>query len=93
MDNVQGGVEQDEHEDNQEKSRSSPHPHPKVRQTIQRDHSVNNILCAIEKGVTTQSRVATFYQHYPFVSFFEPLKVDDAPRDLDWVVVKVHLAP
>jgi hypothetical protein len=53
MGNDQGGVEQDEDKDNQEKSRSSPLPHPRVRQTVQRDHLVNNILGAIEKGVTT----------------------------------------
>jgi hypothetical protein len=63
-----------------------PPPHPRVRQTVQRDHPVNNILGAIEKGVTTQSRVATFYEHYSFISSFEPFKVEDALRDLDWVV-------
>jgi hypothetical protein len=35
------------------KSRSSPLPHLRVRQTIQRDHPVNNILGAIQKGVIT----------------------------------------
>jgi hypothetical protein len=34
--------------------------HPRVRQNVQRDHPVNNILIAIEKGVTTRSRVANF---------------------------------
>jgi hypothetical protein len=53
MGNDQGGVEQDEDEGDQEESRSSPLPHPRVRQTIQCDHPVNNILDAIEKGVTT----------------------------------------
>jgi hypothetical protein len=53
MDNDQGGVKQIEDGDDQEKSRSSPLPHPRVRQTIQRDHPVNNILSAIEKGVVT----------------------------------------
>jgi hypothetical protein len=52
-----------------------PPPHPRVRQTIQRDHPVNNILGAIEKGVTTQSRVAIFYEHYSFISSFESFKV------------------
>jgi hypothetical protein len=82
----QGGVEQDEVEDDQEKSKSSPLPHPRVRQTVQRDHPINNILGAIEKGVTTQSRGATSYEHYSFVSSFEPFKVEDALRDPDWVV-------
>jgi hypothetical protein len=61
-------------------------PHPRVHQKVQRDHPVNNILGDIEKGVTTRSRVANFYEHYLFVSSFEPFKVEDALRDLDWVV-------
>jgi hypothetical protein len=36
-------------------------PHPRVRQNIQRDHPVDNILGDIEKRVTTRSRVANFY--------------------------------
>jgi hypothetical protein len=75
MGNHQGGVEQDEDEGGQEESRSSPLPHLRVRQTVQRDHLVNNILDAIEKGVTTWSHVATFYEHYSFVSSFEPFKI------------------
>jgi hypothetical protein len=35
-------------------------PHPRVRQNIQRDHSIDNILGDIEKGVTTRSCVANF---------------------------------
>jgi hypothetical protein len=89
IDNDQVGVEQDEDRDDQDKSRSSPLPHPRVRQTIQRDHPVNNILCAIEKGVTTRFHVATFCEHYSFVSSFDPFKVEDALRDPDWVVVVI----
>jgi hypothetical protein len=87
MGNDQGGVEQDEDKDDQHKSRSSPLHHPRVRQTIQRDHPVNNILGSIEKVVTTRSRVATFCEHYLFIFSFEPFKVEDALLDLDWVVV------
>jgi hypothetical protein len=78
MGNDQRGVEQDEDEDDQEKSRLSPPPYPRVRQTVQRDHPVNNILGAIENGVTARSRVATFCEHYSFISYFEPFKVEDA---------------
>jgi TATA-binding protein-associated factor Taf7 len=77
MGNDQEGVEQDEDEDDQEKSRSSPLPHPRVRQSVQHDHLVNNILGAIEKGITTRSRVVTFSEHYSFVSSLEPFKVED----------------
>jgi hypothetical protein len=86
MDNDLGGVEQDEDVGDQEESRSSSLSHPRVRQIIQRDHPVNNILGAIEKGVTTRSRVATFCEHYSFISAFEPFKVEDALRNPDWVV-------
>jgi hypothetical protein len=83
MGNDQRGVEQDEDEGDQEESRSSPLPHPRVRQIVQPNHLVNNILSAIENGVTTQSRVATFCEHYSFVSSFEPFKVEDVLRDPD----------
>jgi hypothetical protein len=78
MGNGQGGVEQDEDRDNQEESRSSPPPHPRVRQTVQCYHPVNNILGDIKKGITTRSRIETFYKYYSFVSFFKPFKVEDA---------------
>jgi hypothetical protein len=73
--NDQGRVEKDEEDDDQEESRSSPPPYPRVRQTIQHDHLVNNILDDIRKGVTTQSRATNFCEHYSFVSSFEPFKV------------------
>jgi hypothetical protein len=57
-----------------------------VCQNIQRDHPIDNILGDIEKGVITRSRVTIFYEHYSFVSSFEPFKVEDALRDLNWVV-------
>jgi hypothetical protein len=84
--NDQGGVEKDEEDGDQEESRSSPPPHPRVRQTIQHDHPVNNILGYIKKGVTTRCCVVNFYEHYSFISSFEPFKVEDELRDLNWVV-------
>jgi hypothetical protein len=61
-------------------------PHPRVHQSIQQDHPVDNILGSIQRGVTTRSRLATFCGHYSFVSSLEPLKVDEAFDDLDWVI-------
>jgi hypothetical protein len=69
----------------QERSKERP-PHPRVCHTVQRDHPLDNILGDIKNGVTTRSRVATFCQHYSFVSSLEPFKVEDALRDPDWVV-------
>jgi hypothetical protein len=57
-----------------------------VCQNIQRDHTVDNILGDIEKGVITRSRVTNFCEHYSFISSFEPFNVEDALRDPDWVV-------
>jgi hypothetical protein len=57
-----------------------------VHQTVQKDHYVDNILGDIKKGVTTRSRVATFCQHHSFIFSLEPFKVEDALRDMDWVV-------
>jgi hypothetical protein len=57
-----------------------------VHHNVQRDHPVDNILGDIKKGVITRSRVEIFCEHYSFVSSFDPLKVEDALRDLDWVV-------
>jgi hypothetical protein len=60
--------------------------HPRLRQTIQRDHPVDNILGSIQKGVTTRPHLANFCQYYLFVSSLEPLKVEQALGDPDWVM-------
>jgi hypothetical protein len=57
-----------------------------VRQNVQRDHPVDNILGDIKKGITTRSRVVNFCEHYSFVSFFESFKVENELRDPDWMV-------
>jgi hypothetical protein len=57
-----------------------------VRQNIQRDHPIDNILGDIEKGIITRSRVANFCDHYSFIFSFEPFKVKNALHDPDWVV-------
>jgi hypothetical protein len=67
----QGG---DEDDGDHQGSRIKP-THLRVHQTIQRDHTVDNILSDIKKGVTTKSRVANFCQHYSFVSSLAPFKV------------------
>jgi hypothetical protein len=76
-----GGKDDGDHQE----SRSNP-PHLRVHQTVQRDHSVDNILSDIKKRVTTRSHITNFYQYYCFVSSMEPFKVEDVLHDLDWVV-------
>ena len=65
---------------------SSHPPHPRVHQSVQRDHSVEQILSDIEKGVITRSRVCNFCEHYSFVSSLEPFRVEEALEDSDWVM-------
>jgi hypothetical protein len=77
--NDQGG---DKDDGDHERSRPKP-SHPRVRQTIRRDHPVDNILGDIKKEVTIRSCVATFCQHYSFVSSLEPFKIEDGLRDPD----------
>jgi hypothetical protein len=43
-------------------------------------------LVISKRGVTTRSHVVNFCEHYSFVSSIEPFKVEDALRNLDWVV-------
>jgi hypothetical protein len=64
----------------------APIPHPRVHQIIQKNHPVDNILGSISKRVTTPSRLANFCEHYSFISSLEPLKVDEALNDPDWVM-------
>jgi hypothetical protein len=78
----QGG---DEDDGDHQGSRTKP-PHPRVHQTVQRDHLMNNILGDIKKGVTTRSHVANFCQYYSFVSSIEPFKIEDALCYPDWMV-------
>jgi hypothetical protein len=75
---------QDGDEDNGDKEEAPPHP--RVCQNVQRDHSVDNILDDIEKGVITISCVTNFCEHCSFIFSFGPFNVEDALRDPDWVV-------
>src|SRR5438128_10951432 len=47
--------------------------------------NVNNSF-HIRRGVTTHSRLANFREFYSFVSSLEPLRVEQALKDPDWVI-------
>ncbi|WVZ55414.1 hypothetical protein U9M48_006074 [Paspalum notatum var. saurae] len=87
-----GGQEQENedqaqvHKDDGQIQRQQLVPHPRVHQTVQRDHPVDNILGSIRRGVTTRSRLASFCEFYSFVSSLEPLRVEQALEDPDWVM-------
>jgi hypothetical protein len=82
----QGGDDDNEDKEDEQEIQDQRPPHLRVHQAIQRDHPINSILGDIHKGVTTRSRVAHFCEHYSFVSSIEPYRIEDALRDLDWVV-------
>ena len=52
---------------------------------IARDHSLDTIIGDISIGVQTRSRLASFYEHFSFVSSIEPNKIEEALKDVDWV--------
>ena len=47
--------------------------------------SLDSIIGDISRGVQTISRLASFCEHFLFVSSIEPKKIDDALKDIDWV--------
>ena len=52
---------------------------------IPRDHPLDTIIGDISRGVQTRSRLASFCEHFSFVSSIEPKKIDEALKDVDWV--------
>ena len=51
---------------------------------IARDHPLDTIIGDILRGVQTRSSLASFYEHFSFVSSFEPTKIEEALNDVDW---------
>jgi hypothetical protein len=76
------GMDHSGAQEQEEKDKEVPHAPPtQVRTNIQRDHLVDQILGDISKGVTTRSCIANFCEHYSFVSFVEPFKVQEDLHD------------
>ena len=48
-------------------------------------HLTDNIYGSINKGVTTRRRLANFCENYSFISSIEPMKVEEALEDSDWI--------
>jgi hypothetical protein len=86
----QGGEAQEEalqvENDDGPIQRQSQAPHPRVHQTVQRDHPVDNILGSIQRWVTTHSRLLNFCAFYSFVSSLEPLSVEQALEDPNCII-------
>ena len=52
---------------------------------VARDHPLDSIIGDISRGVQTRSKLASFCEHFSFVSSIEPKKIDEALKDVDWV--------
>ena len=46
---------------------------------------MDTIIGDISRGVQTRLRLASFYEHFSFVSSIEPKKIDEALKDVDWM--------
>jgi hypothetical protein len=46
---------------------------------------LDTIIEDISRGVQTRSRLASFCEHFSFISFIEPKKIEEALRNVDWV--------
>jgi hypothetical protein len=82
-DNVQDQVASSSSQPNDQASESNV---PILQPTnIARDHPLDTIIQDISRGVQTRPRFGSFYEHFSFVSFIEPKKIEEALRDVDWV--------
>ena len=52
---------------------------------VVRDHPLDTIIGDITRGVQTRSRLASFCEHFSFVSSIELKKIDEALKHVDWV--------
>jgi hypothetical protein len=52
---------------------------------VARDHPLDSIISDISRDVQTRSRLASFCEHFSFVSSIEAKKIDEALKDVDWV--------
>jgi hypothetical protein len=86
FEDVVGEEAPQEQEDDGPIQRQHQVTHPWVHQSLQRDHPIDNILATIKRGVTTHSRLEIFCEFYMFVSTLEPLKVEEALKDPNWVM-------
>jgi hypothetical protein len=57
----------------------------RIHHSIIKDHPTNQIMGDISKGVQTRSRIASYCEHFSFVSCIEPNRVYEALLDVDWV--------
>ena len=73
------------HNDDQDQNQASESNQLPILQptSIARDHPLDQVIGGIQSGVQTRSRLASFCEHYSFVSFEEPKKIEDALKHSD----------
>jgi hypothetical protein len=57
----------------------------KIHNAIAKDHPNDQIIGNINRGVQTRSRLASFCEHYSFISCCEPIRIEEPLDDLNWV--------
>jgi len=74
------------HDDDQNQSQTSGSNQLPILQptSIARDHPLDQVIGGIQSGVQTRSRLASFCEHYSFVSFEEPKRTEDVLKDSEW---------
>ena len=82
--------EEGHEEERDDEEYASPRPKqklPRVRARVVKDHPVEQIYNDIQTGRIThsKSRLANFCEHYSFISSIEPMKVEEALEDPDWI--------
>jgi hypothetical protein len=57
----------------------------KIHNATVKYHPIEQIIGDINKGVQTRSRLASFCEHYSFVSCGEPTRIEEALDGPDWL--------
>ena len=86
-DNANNEEGQEEEQDEEEVQLRTKRKLSRVRARIAKDHPTEQIYNDIQTGRITRSktRLANFCEHYSFISSIEPMKVEEALEDLDWI--------
>jgi hypothetical protein len=80
------------HDQNQASTSSLPNDQPSASNQVQvlqltnitSDHPLDSIIGDISRGVQTRLRLASFCEHFSFMSSIEPKKIDKTLKDVDW---------
>jgi hypothetical protein len=57
----------------------------RIHHSLVKDHPVDQVVGDMHMGVQTHSRIASFCEHFSFISCVEPNRVDEALLHVDWV--------